>query len=127
MRLEIQLTPSAIGYVRVELGRRQIGKNKHFINRAKDGASLELVCRERVEEEVRVNALRFEPRLRGQAAQDEEDAGAGQRAAARVEEELLPVAALEERATASEVEAKRFGSFPSDRDDSFLAPLADAT
>ena len=40
MRLEVQLTPSAIGYVRVELGRREIGMSEHFLNRAQVGASL---------------------------------------------------------------------------------------
>jgi hypothetical protein len=41
MRLEVQLTPSAIGYVRVELGGRQIGMPEHFLNRSQICASLE--------------------------------------------------------------------------------------
>jgi hypothetical protein len=41
VRVEIQLTPSAIGYVRVELGRCEIGMSEHFLNRPQVGASLE--------------------------------------------------------------------------------------
>src|SRR5689334_21417712 len=77
-------------------------------------------------QEVRVDALRFEPGLRSEAAQDEKDARAGQRAAARVEEELLLVAALEERAPAGDVEPEGFRGFAPDRDDAFLAPLPHA-
>ena len=73
-----------------------------------------------------MDALRFEPSLRGEAAQDEEHPAAGQRAAAGVEEQFLPVAPLEKRASAGEIKAKRFRGLPSDGDDSFLAPLAEA-
>src|SRR5947208_12726470 len=77
-------------------------------------------------QEVRVDALRFEPCLRGEAAQDEEHTAAGQRAAAGVEEQFLPVAPLEKRASAGEIKAKRFRGLPSDGDDAFLAPFAEA-
>jgi hypothetical protein len=33
VRLEIQLTPPAIGYVRVQLGRCEIGMSEHFLDR----------------------------------------------------------------------------------------------
>src|SRR4029077_15867577 len=48
-----------------------------------------------------------------------------QRAAVRVEEQLLPVAAVEIRAAAGEVAAHRVGCLPSDRHDSFLAPFSE--
>src|SRR4029077_6981183 len=73
-----------------------------------------------------VDALRLEPRLAGQAAQDEEDAGARERAAARIEEQLRPVALVEVRATPREVEAKGLRGIASDRDDALLVPLAQA-
>ena len=41
MRLEVQLPPPAIGYVRVQLRRREIGMSEHLLNRSKVGASLE--------------------------------------------------------------------------------------
>jgi hypothetical protein len=34
VRLEIQLTPPAIGYVRVQLRSGEIGMSEHFLNRA---------------------------------------------------------------------------------------------
>src|SRR4051812_41324055 len=73
-----------------------------------------------------MDAFGLEPCLRGQAAQDEEHTAAGQRAAAGVEEQFLPVAPLEKRATSGEVEAKGLGRFPTDGDDPFFAPLAEA-
>jgi hypothetical protein len=41
VRLEIQLAPPAIGYVCVELRRREIGMSEHFLNRSQVCASLE--------------------------------------------------------------------------------------
>ena len=52
---------------------------EHFLDRAQVGASLEQVRRERVAQEVGMDALGLEPGLVGQAAQDEEDAGASER------------------------------------------------
>ena len=95
MRSEIQLAAPPIGYVRVELGRRQIGVAKHLLNRAEVGAALEEVGRERVPEQVRMDTLRLEAGLLRELAQDEERAGAGQRAALCVQEELGPVALVE--------------------------------
>src|SRR5207302_8093303 len=40
VRLEVQLAPAAIGYVRVELGGGQIGVSEHFLNRPEIGPSL---------------------------------------------------------------------------------------
>ena len=66
------------------------------------------------------------PALSGKAAQDEEDTGAGERPAVRVQEQLLPVAAVEVRPTAREVAAEGFRCLPPDRHDPFLAALAEA-
>ena len=68
---------------------------EHFLNRAQVGASLEQVRRERVTQEVRVDALGLESGLLGKAAEDEEDARPREPAAVGVEEELLAVAPLE--------------------------------
>src|SRR3954453_13253348 len=43
VRSEIQLTAAAIGYVRIELGGRQIGVSKHLLNRTEVGSALEEV------------------------------------------------------------------------------------
>src|SRR6266540_2732073 len=94
VRLVVQLSAPSIGYVRVELGRREIGVSEHLLDAAQVGSPLEEVRRERVAEQMRVDAFRLEPGLRRQPAQDQERACAGQRAAARVQEELRPVTAV---------------------------------
>ena len=109
VRLEVQLAPAAVGDVRVELGRAEVGVAEHLLDAAQVGAALEQVRRERVAEQVRVHALRLEAGLRGQPAQDQERAGARERAALRVQEELGPVAAVEVRAAAREVAPQRLG------------------
>ena len=100
MRLEEQLPAPPIGYVRVELGRGEIGMSEHFLNRSQVCPSLEEVSRKRVAEEMRVDARRIEARLLGEGAEDEERAGPRQRAAAGVQEELAAVPAVEVRAAA---------------------------
>src|SRR5947208_10459800 len=105
VRLEVQLASPAIGYVRVQLRRREIGMAEHLLDGTQVGASLEQVGRERVAQEVRVDALGLEPCLAGQAPQDEEDAGARERPAARVEEQLLPVPPVEVRTASREIAA----------------------
>ena len=126
VRLEIQLAPPAIGYVRVQLGRGEIGMAEHLLHGAQVGASLEQVRGERVAQEVGMDALGLEPCLVGEAAQDEEDAGAGERPAVRVEEQLLPVAPVEVGPAAREVAAEGVRCLAPDRDDPFLAALAEA-
>src|SRR4051794_28021861 len=87
MRLEVQLAPPPIGYVRVELGRREVRVAEHLLHAAQVGSPLEEMRRERVAEQVGMDAARLEPGLLGEPPQDEERAGAGERAAARVQEE----------------------------------------
>ena len=77
VRLEVRLAAAAVGDVRVELGRRQVGVAEHLLHRAQVGAALEQVRRERVAEEVGVDALRVEARLAGERAQDQEGARSG--------------------------------------------------
>jgi hypothetical protein len=48
VRSEIQLPPPPIGYVGIELGRREIGMSEHFLNGTKVRAAFEQVGRKRV-------------------------------------------------------------------------------
>jgi hypothetical protein len=97
---EVQLAAAPIGYVGVELGRRQVGVPEHFLDRAQVGSAFEQVSCERVAEQMRVNAERVEAGFGRQPAQDQEGAGARQGAALRVQEELRPVPAVEVGAAA---------------------------
>src|SRR5205085_2437790 len=93
---------------------------------AQVGAAFEQVRGERVPEQVRVDALGLEPGPRGEAPQDQERARARERAALRVQEELGPVAPVEERPAAREVAAQRLGRLAPDRHDPLLVALAEA-
>ena len=123
MRSEVQLAPASIGYVRVELGGREIGVAEHLLDAAQVGAALEQMRRERVAEQVRMHALRLEPGLLGEAAQDQEGAGAGERPAARVQEELGPVAAVEVGPAHRDVAAQRVDRGPAERHEALLRAL----
>lgn len=61
----------------------------------------------------------------GELAQDEERAGSGQRAAAGVQEELGPVAAIEVRAAEREVATHGFSRGPTEWDEPLLRALPD--
>ncbi len=74
--------------------------SEHLLNGTKVGAAFEEMGGERMAEQVGVDALRVEPGLLGELAQDQERAGARERAAACVQEELGAVAPVEERAAA---------------------------
>src|SRR5438132_13407211 len=91
MRLEVQLSPPPIGYVGVQLGRREIGVPEHLLHGAQVCAALEQVRGKGVAQQVWVDALGLEPCLGGQAAEDEEDTCARERAAVRDEEQIPPV------------------------------------
>ena len=82
VRSEVQLSTPPIGYVGVELRRREVGVSEHLLDAAQIRAAFEQVCRERVPEQVRVHALRLEPRLLGELAQEQEGTGTGERTAA---------------------------------------------
>ena len=68
---------------------------EHLLHAAQVGASLEEVGGERVAEKVRMDPLRVEPGLRREPPDDEKCAGAGERPALGVEEELGPMAPVE--------------------------------
>ena len=60
---------------------------EHLLDRTQVGAALEQVGRERVAQQVRVDARRLEAGLLGQPAEDQERSRACERAAAGVEEQ----------------------------------------
>jgi hypothetical protein len=71
---------------------------EHFLNGTEVRASLEQVGGEGVPQQMGVHAPRVEAGLLGELPQDQEGAGARERAAARVQEQLLAVPAIEVRA-----------------------------
>src|SRR4051794_28072285 len=125
MCLEVQLPATAIGYVCVELRCREIRVSEHFLNRPQIGSALEEVGRERMAQQVRGDTLGLEARDLRETPEDEEGAGACERAALRVEEELGAVAPVEVRPSAGEIAAKRIDGFPPDGDDALLRALSD--
>ena len=98
---------------------------EHLLHRAEVGASLEQVRRERMPEEVWVHPLWLEPGLVCELPQDEKGAGACQRAAAGVQEELRTVPPVEVRAAESEIATDSLGRRASERDDPLLPALPD--
>src|SRR2546423_13306976 len=126
MCLEIQLAPPAIGYVRVELRRGEVRVPEHLLDAPQVGSALEQVRCEGVAKEVRVDPLGLEPGLRSKPAQDQERACPREGAAAGVQEEVGPVAAVEGGPPARQIAAYSLRGAPADRDDPLLAALADA-
>src|SRR5262245_27619500 len=100
--------------------------SEHFLNRAEVGAALEQMRGERVAQQMRVHARGVEPGLLGPAPEDQEGAGACERAALCIEEQLGAVAAVEVRAPTREVAPERIDGLSADRDNPFLVPLAEA-
>src|ERR1700730_6777664 len=105
MRAEVQLATSTVGYVRVQLGRREIGVAEHLLDAAEVRAALEQGGRERMAQQVRVHTRGLEAGVLGEGAQQQERPGAGEPPAARVREELLPVLPVEEGTAVREVAA----------------------
>ena len=77
VRLEVGFAPAPIRNMRVDLGRAEVSVPEHLLHAAQVGSALEQVGRERVPEEVRVDALGLEPCLRGEPADDEKRARRG--------------------------------------------------
>ena len=99
---------------------------EHFLNGAQVGASFEQVRCERVAgRRCGWTRVGIEPGLLGEPAEDEERAGAGERAAAGVQEHLGVVATIEERAAARQVAAQCLRRMTADRHDALLPALAD--
>ena len=125
VRLEVDLAAAAVGDVRVALGRPEVGVAEHLLHRAEIGAALEQVRRERVAEEVRVDALRLEPGLLGERRRMRNAPARVSGATASVQEELGPVAAVELGPSEREVAARGFRGGASERDEPLLAALAE--
>src|SRR5690242_359698 len=100
VRLEVQLPAPPIGYVGVELRRREVRVSQHLLHRAEVGATFEQVCGERVPQEMRMDALRLQPGLLRQPPEDQERARTREPSAFGVEEQLRAVTCIEERPAA---------------------------
>src|SRR3954447_19077115 len=105
VRTEVRVTSARVRNMGVDLGGAEVCVAEHLLDRAQVSASLEEVRGEGMAEEVRMHAGRVESRLRGQAPEDKEGAGPGQRTALRVQEELRAVSAIEERPAPGEAPA----------------------
>jgi hypothetical protein len=125
MGLEVDLAAPTVGDMRVALGRPEVGMPEHLLYRAQVGSAFEEVRRERMPEEVWVDASRLEPGALGELAEDQEGSGAGERASTRVEEELRPVAPVEMGTTERQVAAHRFRRRATEWHEPFLPALAD--
>ena len=125
MGLEVHLAAAPVRDVRVALRRPEVGVPQHLLHRAEVGAAFEEVGRERVAEEVRVHSTRLEAGPVGQLAEDEERAGARERPAARVQEQLRAVATIKVRAAEREVAADGFCGRAPERHEALLATLAE--
>jgi hypothetical protein len=112
--------------MRVELGRAEVGVAEHLLDAAQVGPAFEEVRRERVAEQVRVDALGLESGAFREASEDQERTRARQSASLGVEEELRTVSSVEVRAAVRQVAAQRVRGVTSDRDDPLLAALAGA-
>jgi hypothetical protein len=105
VRLVVQLAATPIGYVRVQLGGREVGVAEHLLHAAEVRASFEKMGRERVAQQMRMDARGLETGFFGSAPQDQERARARERSALGVQEELGAVAPVEVGASAREVAA----------------------
>ena len=76
---------------------------EHLLHAAEVGAILQEMSRERMPEQMGMDALGLEAGFRGEPAEDQERAGARESAALRVQEQLRPVAAVEMRPASREV------------------------
>src|SRR4051794_9218959 len=125
MRSEVQLPTAPIGYVRVELGRGEVGVAEHLLHAAQVGPALERVGREGGAREGGVEALRIEPGPLCERTQEQEGARARERPSSRVQEELRTVPRVEERPPVGEVAAERVRGLVRERDDPLLRALSD--
>ena len=117
VRAEVRVATVPIRDVRVPLRRADVGVAEHLLDAAEVGAALEQVGGERMPQQVRVHPARLETGTVGQPAQDEKRAGAGQRAAARIEKQIRAVTTVEVRPADREVAAQRLGGRPAERDE----------
>jgi hypothetical protein len=125
MGLEVHVAPPPVGDVCVPLGRPEVGVPEHLLNRSEIRATFEKVGRERVAQKMGMDAAGLEAGTVCKLAQDEEGAGAGERASARVQEEFRAIAAVEVRATEREIATHGFRSGPPERDEALLPALSE--
>ena len=123
VRLEVDLAASAVGDMRVPLGRPEIRVSEHLLDRAEIGPALEQVRREGVAEEVGMHAARLEACAVGELSEDQERACASQRAAADVEEQLRPVPAVEMWAAEREISTNGLRSRTPEGDEALFISL----
>src|SRR5688572_9951843 len=126
VRIEVGIAPPPIRNMRVDLGRPEVRVPEHLLDAAQVRAPFEQVRGERVTEETRVDPFRVEARLRREPPDDQEGAGACERAALGVEEDLRAVAPVEVGAPAGEVAPQRLDRLVPERDDALLVALAEA-
>jgi len=124
VRFEIQLPTALVGYVRIQLGRGEVGVPEHFLNRSQVCSSLEKVRRKRVAEQVRVDPARVEPCFCGQFAEDQEGARPRERAASGVQKQLGAVPHVQEWAATRQVPPKRLRGLAADWHDTLFPALA---
>jgi hypothetical protein len=96
---------------------------EHLLDGAEVGAAFEQVRGERMTQEVRMHPARLEAGAVCELAEDQEGAGAGERPAAGVQEELRPVAAIEVRSAEREVPAHGLGGGATERNEALFAAL----
>jgi hypothetical protein len=99
---------------------------EHLLHAAQVGTAFQQMRRERVAEQVGVDASRFETGLRGAFAEDQERSCARERPSLRVQKQLRTMAPVEVRTPTGEVTAECLHGLAANRDDSFLVALADA-
>jgi hypothetical protein len=98
---------------------------EHLLDGAEVGAAFEQVRGEGMTQEMRMHPARLEAGAVCELAENQEGAGAGERPAAGVQEELRPVAAVEVRPAEGEVAAHRLGGRTTQRNEALLAALAE--
>ena len=125
MRLEVDVTAAAVGDVRVPLRRTQVGVAEHLLHGSEIRSAFEQVRREGVAQEMRMHAPGLETGALRELPEDQERPGSRERAAARVQEELGPVAPVEVGATHGEVAPHGLRCRPPERHQPLLSSLAE--
>ena len=125
VRLEVDVAAPTVRDVRVALRRPEVGVAEHLLDGAEVGAALQEMGREGVAEEMGVHAPGLETGSIRELAEDQERAGARQRTAPGIEEELGPIPAVEVRTAEREVSPHRLRGRPSERDQALLVSLAE--
>ena len=126
VRLEVELAPAAVGDVRVQLGRGEVGVPEHLLDAAQVGAALRAGGSRTSGGGGAGGRARLEAGLRGELRRMRKAPArvSGPPWALRKSSGRWP--AVEVGPAAREVAAQRLDRLPADRDDPLLVPLADA-